>query len=234
MPGPWLRLTAFAAAAACAAAVVSGALELGAAHRGLAALALPPLAAVVAAAWVGAPEAARPGARSVGVVPRRRDRHLAPGPPRAGGALARLGARRRRLVLPGRARSARLLARLRHPHEAADHDAAPPDRSGGDVRRGRRGAAALDVPRHDGRPGPGLRRGERAQPRARPGPRPADAPDGPPPGRRRTRDARAGTRVRARALGVLLRAAGLARERPDRGARTRRATSSTCSSTPAG
>jgi heme o synthase len=51
-PGPWLRLTAVFAAAACGAAVVSGALELGAAHRGLAALALPPLAALVAAAWV--------------------------------------------------------------------------------------------------------------------------------------------------------------------------------------
>jgi len=51
-PGPWLRLIALAAAAACCAAVVSGAMELGAAHRGLAALALPPLAALVAAAWV--------------------------------------------------------------------------------------------------------------------------------------------------------------------------------------
>jgi len=51
-PGPWLRLTALFAAAACCAAVVSGALELGAAHRGLAALALPPLVALVAAGWV--------------------------------------------------------------------------------------------------------------------------------------------------------------------------------------
>ena len=51
-PGPWLRLTALFAAAACCAAVVSGALELGTAHRGLAALALPPLVALVAAAWV--------------------------------------------------------------------------------------------------------------------------------------------------------------------------------------
>jgi len=51
-PGPWLRLIALAAAAACCAAVVSGAMELGAAHRGLAALALPPLAALVAPAWV--------------------------------------------------------------------------------------------------------------------------------------------------------------------------------------
>jgi heme o synthase len=51
-PGPWLRLTALAAAGACCVAVVSGALELGAAHRALAALALPPLSALLAAAWV--------------------------------------------------------------------------------------------------------------------------------------------------------------------------------------
>ena len=51
-PGPWLRLTAIAAAGACLAAVVSGSLQLGAAHRVLAALALPPLCAVVAAAWI--------------------------------------------------------------------------------------------------------------------------------------------------------------------------------------
>ncbi|MGB2874751.1 MAG: hypothetical protein WBB76_04665, partial [Gaiellaceae bacterium] len=51
-PGPWLRLTALAAAAACCAAVVSGSLQLGAAHRVLAALALPPFCALVAAAWV--------------------------------------------------------------------------------------------------------------------------------------------------------------------------------------
>ena len=51
-PGPWLRLTALAAAGACCAAVLSGSLQLGAAHRVLAALALPPLCALVAAAWV--------------------------------------------------------------------------------------------------------------------------------------------------------------------------------------
>jgi heme o synthase len=51
-PGPWLRLTALAAAGGCLAAVVSGALQLDAAHRVLAALALPPLCALVAAAWV--------------------------------------------------------------------------------------------------------------------------------------------------------------------------------------
>jgi protoheme IX farnesyltransferase len=51
-PGPWLRLTALAGAAATLLAVVSGAAGLDAAHRVLAALALPPLVAVVAAAWL--------------------------------------------------------------------------------------------------------------------------------------------------------------------------------------
>jgi protoheme IX farnesyltransferase len=51
-PGPWLQLTAFAAAAACLTAVLSGALQLGTAHRALAALALPPLCAAVAASWI--------------------------------------------------------------------------------------------------------------------------------------------------------------------------------------
>jgi protoheme IX farnesyltransferase len=50
--GPWLRLTALAAAGACGLAVVSGSLGLGTAHRLLAALAVPPLVAVVAAAWI--------------------------------------------------------------------------------------------------------------------------------------------------------------------------------------
>jgi heme o synthase len=51
-PGPWLRLTAVAAAFATLLAVISGAASLGAAHRLLAALALPPLIALVAAAWI--------------------------------------------------------------------------------------------------------------------------------------------------------------------------------------
>jgi protoheme IX farnesyltransferase len=49
-PGPWLRLTALAGAAAALLAVVSGAAGLGAAHQLLAALALPPLVALAAAA----------------------------------------------------------------------------------------------------------------------------------------------------------------------------------------
>jgi heme o synthase len=52
IPGPWLRLTALAAAAATLLAVVSGAAGLGAAHRVLAAVAVPPLLAVVTAAWL--------------------------------------------------------------------------------------------------------------------------------------------------------------------------------------
>ena len=51
-PGPWLRLTALAGAAATLLAVISGAAGLHAAHRVLAALALPPLVAVVVTAWI--------------------------------------------------------------------------------------------------------------------------------------------------------------------------------------
>src|SRR2546421_1217304 len=51
-PGPWLRLTALAAAGATLLAVVSGAAGLDAEHRILAALAMPPLIALVIAAWL--------------------------------------------------------------------------------------------------------------------------------------------------------------------------------------
>ncbi len=49
-PGPWLRLTVFAAAITTGLAAASG--QLGVAHRGLVALALPPLVAVCVAAFV--------------------------------------------------------------------------------------------------------------------------------------------------------------------------------------
>src|SRR5205823_10400711 len=68
-PGPWLRLTALAAAAACGAAVISGVLSLGAAHRALAALALPPLCALVAAAWVAHRRLLAPSAAALGPFP---------------------------------------------------------------------------------------------------------------------------------------------------------------------
>jgi heme o synthase len=51
-PGPWLRLTALAAAAGTLLAVVSGAAGLGTAHRVLAALVAPPLAALLVVAWL--------------------------------------------------------------------------------------------------------------------------------------------------------------------------------------
>ena len=50
-PGPWLRLSALAAAGGTLVAVVSGAEGLGTAHRLLAALVAPPLAALVVSAW---------------------------------------------------------------------------------------------------------------------------------------------------------------------------------------
>jgi protoheme IX farnesyltransferase len=50
-PGPWLRLSALAAAGGTLLAVVSGASELGTAHRVVAALVAPPLAALVVTAW---------------------------------------------------------------------------------------------------------------------------------------------------------------------------------------
>jgi protoheme IX farnesyltransferase len=51
-PGPWLRLTALAAAVATGLVVASGSLGLGLAHRALVVAALPPLAALVVAALV--------------------------------------------------------------------------------------------------------------------------------------------------------------------------------------
>src|SRR4051794_30584644 len=62
-PGPWLRLTALAAAAALALAVASG--ELGLAHRVLAGLALPPLVALVIAAWTAYPRLRVPAAAAL-------------------------------------------------------------------------------------------------------------------------------------------------------------------------
>jgi MFS superfamily sulfate permease-like transporter len=53
--GPWLRLTAFAAAASCALVVVGGALGTEPAHRALAVVALPLLVAVAVTARLACP-----------------------------------------------------------------------------------------------------------------------------------------------------------------------------------
>jgi protoheme IX farnesyltransferase len=50
-PGPWLRLTAIAAAGGTLLAVVSGAAHLHTGHRILASVAVPPLAALLVSAW---------------------------------------------------------------------------------------------------------------------------------------------------------------------------------------
>ena len=51
-PGAWLRLTALVASAGTLLAVVSGAAHLGTAHRLLAALVAPPLVALLVCAWI--------------------------------------------------------------------------------------------------------------------------------------------------------------------------------------
>ena len=168
------------------------------------------------------PATARPVGDRARRVPGGRARDLEACPPRPRRALARGDARRHGRDLPRRAGAGRAVARLHHADEAADHDPAAADRRGRDVRRRAGRAAARDLRRDDGRSRAGLRRSERPQPRARPRPRPADEPHRPPPGRRGAGHTRAGSGVRPRADGVLVRAAGLAGQRADRGARTRR------------
>ena len=64
-PGPWLRLTAVAASAACAAAVGSG--SLGIAHRALTVVALPPLVALVVAGFTAHRSLRVPAALALGL-----------------------------------------------------------------------------------------------------------------------------------------------------------------------
>ncbi len=64
-PGPWLRLTALAAAAGTALVVASG--PLGLTHRLLAALAMPPLVALVVAAWVAHRRLLAPSGAALGL-----------------------------------------------------------------------------------------------------------------------------------------------------------------------
>ena len=122
-PGPWLRLAALGGAAATLVAVVSGTLGPGCHARA-------PLRARAAAAGGGrgrrvarAPTPCRSLVRGARALRARgaRDRIR-----RARGAGRRRVRRRTRLVravLPRRAGVLRSVARLRHPDEAADHDA---------------------------------------------------------------------------------------------------------------
>ena len=100
-------------------------------------------------------------------------------------ARVRGDARRVRADVPRRARPGRCLARLRHAHEAADHDAAPAHRRLRNGRRRARLAFRLALRGHDARPRARVRRRERAEPRPRRGHRPADGQaHGEAPGRR--------------------------------------------------
>jgi protoheme IX farnesyltransferase len=66
-PGPWLRLTALAGAAATGLVVVAAALHLDLAHRVLAVAALPPIVAVAAAAVVAHPRLRRAALAALGL-----------------------------------------------------------------------------------------------------------------------------------------------------------------------
>ena len=224
-PGAWLRLAALGAAAATGLVVISGALHLGLPHRVLAILAVPLFAAVVIAAAaahrrmlvVSIAALALFAVESAfgGVV-------AFTGRPEWAVVLhvvfAGLGSGGRaadgRRVVPWRARSGRRMARLRSPHKAPDH-ASPADYGGSRNVRGRRRSPG--PARAGGRPGrrcAGMRRGERPEPLPRPRHRRPDGrSDIGQADRGGTPDPTAGDRVRARALGLLLRPASQPGER---------------------
>ena len=245
-PGVLFRASAVASAVAVALVVVSAVLELGATHWGIALVALPLLVAQRRARATRVSVARAANGRRARRVPRRdrpggrrgveRRCRVVDGSPRGSrGDSVRRGLGRRRRSLPRRGDAARLRPRLPHADEAADHDAAAPHRCRGDVRRRAGRSAARTVRRDDARARACVRRRVGSQPRARPRHRRAHGqPHGRASGRVRSRHARAGARVRDPALGGLVRAPRIGRERPHRGARARRATSSTSSSTPAG
>ena len=224
-PGPWLRLCALARVRRGRCSPSSPAPpHLGTTHRLLAALVAPPLAALLVAAWLAHRElvpavlAASALFTAAAALPSR-GAHAALAALRARGA-ARRHARR----LPRRARAVGLVARLRGADEAAHHVAAARHRLLRDDRRRPRlararpspspamvglalacgGASALNhVLDRDIDP----LMGERTKQR---------------PGRVRPRRAEPRARVRARALGVLVRPAREHGERAHRGARARR------------
>ena len=232
-PGPLLRLSALVGAVGTGLVVTSAVLELGAAHWGLAAHRAARARRERARRALRVSGAARPSRRDARALPRRDrarrsrrlERHgLVDGTARRSGRSRVRGlARHARRGASREADAARLRARLPHADEAADHVAAPPHRSRGHVRRRAGGAAARPLRPHDDRARARLRRGLRAEPPPRPGHRRADGqPDRAAPGRLRPGLAGAGARVRARALGGLVRAARVDREPPDRRSRARR------------
>src|SRR5215468_2786053 len=170
-----------------------------------------------------APPAAGPGAGRARTIRGRGAGHASRTASRARGSCVRSDARPDGRDISRRARALRIVARLRDPDEAADHVAAARDGTVRDVRRRRRYSGGVARRRDDEWARAGLRRRVRAEPRARSRHRQADgeAHTGTA-GRRRTNAAHPRARVRAGALGVLVRAARLTGERPDRDARARR------------
>ena len=227
-PGPWLRLTAISAVAGATLVVASGALGLG--DR-------PSDADARRAPADGRPHDGRAhrapssphvvdgGARIDACRGRVRRRRRARR--RRGSARAACGARDRRprgddgggwRDDANNAGGGCALARLRHAHEAADHEPASPDRCLRHGRRRRRGAAGGPVRCRHGRLGARVRRRQCAQSSDRPRPRPGDVSHRPPARGSGQGRAVSGARVRARALGGILRPPVHRREPADGGA----------------
>ena len=159
----------------------------------------------------------------VGALRRHSCRHGAGRARRA--RVARLRHERHRLPagVPRRAAERGRVARLRDADEAAHHVATAPDRRLRDGRRAGRPAAGRPFRRDDSRARARVRRRQCAQSPARPRHRPADGDaHRAAAGCRRAARALAGARVRAGALGLLVRAARRHRERAERGARAAR------------
>ncbi len=222
-PGPWLRLTALAAAAGTLLAVVSGAAHLGSAHRLLAALVAPPLAALLVAAWLShrrlVPGVLASAAlfTAAAAVPERRLHAAFAALALAGLAVVAAQSMRGERVPWGSWRDYVTLTKPRIMTLLLDHRLLRDDRRRARLARHRHGR------RGDGRAGARLRRRERAQPRARPRHRPADGrTDEAPSGGFRPRRAEPRARVRAGAVRVLVRAARERRQPAHGRARARR------------
>ena len=222
-PSFWLRLTAVLGAAGTLVAVISGSASLGDGAPGARRAGAPTARCVVAAAWVEHRRLLYPSLAALVLFGLARSGHGAGAPSRAGRARVHGRSRVGRGDVQGRAVPPGLDSRLRHADETEDHVPAPPDRPLRDGRRGRGAARGLARRGDDGRPRARMRRGERAQPRAGRGHRPADGEaHALAPGGRRAGAGAVRTRVRARAVGALVRAARRRREHADRGARARR------------
>ena len=209
-PGPLVRWTIAAGAAATAVAVTSAALDLGRGHWGAAIVALPLLVAAAVIAKLAYPTLLAPTATAVVLCWRQSPPAASSaGPATPAGRLRSTSARaqrrspRRSSRSPVPFRGERLeVGPWRDyvdPDETADHVAPAPDRGSRDVRRRRRPAQRLGLPRDDDRTRACLRRRERAQSRHGRGHRQAHGrAHRSSSGRLRSRSGTTGARVRSR------------------------------------